>query len=132
MPRVENCIPDMKVFSTKAAIEQYRNNCFYIENNYSEPPKFEIEFLIKHNEHLLHAIANHVYKPNGLEKNVFCDLLYNFKENGAITTGDKALVAKDLKKLKNVHPLNHPSPYFPDLIQRVAATTIASLQNIPF
>lgn len=74
----------MSVFSTRKAIEQYRLNCQYIDNNYVEPnelnyvePPYEVEFLIKHNEHLLFGIAHHIFKANGKEKNVFCDLIYN-------------------------------------------------------
>lgn len=82
--------PRMSRFSHARAIDQYRQNCHYIQSYFDEQPTylnggrrvptFEAEFLIKHNDHLLHGIAKDIYDNNGQgkEKNVFCNVKYNF------------------------------------------------------
>lgn len=90
----------MTVFSTREAIKQYKQNCNYIENNHILPPRCEVEFLFKHNEHLLHGIARHVYKANGREKNVFCDLNYEHSFNDGTTTFSEEIAAKALLMLQ--------------------------------
>lgn len=72
--------PRMTTFSHERAINQYYNNCDYIQTKTSDNPTFEVEFLVKHNDHLLHAIAKNIFDNTGQgkEKNVFCKLKYNF------------------------------------------------------
>lgn len=96
-------LPSLAVFSTREAIAQYKENCFYIENNHTLPPRLEVEFLVKQNEHLLFGIADHVYKANGREKNVFCDMIYDHSFNDGTTTFQEVLAAKALLLLKGFY-----------------------------
>ena len=59
--------PDFGVFSTEAAIKQFKINCEYIEQNIKTNPTYEVEHLILHNYHLLQEAAKINFDDDGIE-----------------------------------------------------------------
>ena len=59
--------PDFGVYSTEAAIKQFKMNCKYIEKNIKDHPTYEVMQLILHNDHLLHAAAKIYFDDIGIE-----------------------------------------------------------------
>ena len=59
LPRIEkNFIePKFEGFQLKDAVEEFKRNCDFIDNNIKHHPSFETTVLINHNEHLLHQIS---------------------------------------------------------------------------
>ena len=59
--------PDFGVYTTKAAIKQFKINCKYIENNAKKHPTYEVMKLIIHNYHLMGAAARIYFDETGIE-----------------------------------------------------------------
>ena len=59
--------PVFGIYSTQAAIKQFKMNCKYIEKNIKDHPTYEVMQLILHNFHLLHAAAKIYFDDIGIE-----------------------------------------------------------------
>lgn len=49
--------PSFREFSVDEAMEEYKNNCKYIETNIKHHPSYETTTILIHNDHLLHQIS---------------------------------------------------------------------------
>ena len=59
--------PEFAVYSTIAAIQQFKVNCEYIEKNIKKYPTYEVMQLNLHNDHLLHGAAKICFDYIGIE-----------------------------------------------------------------
>ena len=60
-------VPDFAAYSAKAAIQQFKMNCKYIEKNIKKHPTYEVMQLISHNDLLLQEAAKIYFDDIGIE-----------------------------------------------------------------